>query len=390
MLRRRSSGVARFSQHMLGHAMDFYIPGVPLEAAARDRAAAAARRRRLLSDVRLALRPHGHRQRPALAAHDARRSWCASSRTARPCTFRATAGRCPAMRWRSPRSRSAATIRRTIRLTPRAIPASTSAPGGERDRHASIRSPSCSAWAKDDDDDDADFEPPPVAAAPAPAATARTQSQAVAVAAVATGESGARPKWRRRPSSISAPIHSPPRPARRPRSKVAPPLRRPTSRCRRVAPNQIIIARGYWQGPRRRRRRRGRRRPLAASPWRPRDRHADRNRRPVPGRVRRPRPAGDLRSPMPNSATRRPRHCEAARRRVRRPGASSASAEHHGAVNGVTDRARNAVRAMQLGWSPQQPFDNPWMRADRPVAERAPLPDHARARRRATSARSPS
>jgi Bacterial protein of unknown function (DUF882) len=33
MLRHRSahSGVARHSQHMLGHAMDFYIPGVPLE-----------------------------------------------------------------------------------------------------------------------------------------------------------------------------------------------------------------------------------------------------------------------------------------------------------------------------------------------------------------------
>jgi uncharacterized protein YcbK (DUF882 family) len=31
MLRRRSNGVARFSQHMLGHATDFYIPGVPLE-----------------------------------------------------------------------------------------------------------------------------------------------------------------------------------------------------------------------------------------------------------------------------------------------------------------------------------------------------------------------
>ncbi len=33
MLRHRSanSGVARFSQHMLGHAMDMYIPGVPLE-----------------------------------------------------------------------------------------------------------------------------------------------------------------------------------------------------------------------------------------------------------------------------------------------------------------------------------------------------------------------
>ncbi len=31
MLRRRSKGVARFSQHMQGHAMDFFIPGVPLE-----------------------------------------------------------------------------------------------------------------------------------------------------------------------------------------------------------------------------------------------------------------------------------------------------------------------------------------------------------------------
>jgi uncharacterized protein YcbK (DUF882 family) len=30
MLRRRSSGVARFSQHMRGHAMDFFIPGVAL------------------------------------------------------------------------------------------------------------------------------------------------------------------------------------------------------------------------------------------------------------------------------------------------------------------------------------------------------------------------
>jgi len=31
MLRRRSSGVAEFSQHTLGKAIDFYIPGVPLE-----------------------------------------------------------------------------------------------------------------------------------------------------------------------------------------------------------------------------------------------------------------------------------------------------------------------------------------------------------------------
>ena len=72
MLRRRSSGVARLSQHMLGHAMDFYIPDVALEQYPRRRASPAARRRRLLSDLGLALRPSRHRQHPSLAAHDPR------------------------------------------------------------------------------------------------------------------------------------------------------------------------------------------------------------------------------------------------------------------------------------------------------------------------------
>ena len=35
MLRRRSNGVAQFSQHISGQAMDFFIPGVPLEKFAR-------------------------------------------------------------------------------------------------------------------------------------------------------------------------------------------------------------------------------------------------------------------------------------------------------------------------------------------------------------------
>ncbi len=53
MLRRRSSGVARFSQHM-------------------RRASPAARRRRVLSDIGIAFRPSRYRQHSALAANDAR------------------------------------------------------------------------------------------------------------------------------------------------------------------------------------------------------------------------------------------------------------------------------------------------------------------------------
>ena len=42
----------------------------------RDRPAPGARRRRLLSGVRLALRAHGRRRHPHVAAHDARSNWC--------------------------------------------------------------------------------------------------------------------------------------------------------------------------------------------------------------------------------------------------------------------------------------------------------------------------
>ena len=61
MLRAKSSGVAENSQHMNGKAMDFYIPGVSLQAAARNRDAAPGRRRRLLPDLRQPLRPPRYR-----------------------------------------------------------------------------------------------------------------------------------------------------------------------------------------------------------------------------------------------------------------------------------------------------------------------------------------
>ena len=53
MLRRRSSGVAKFSQHMTGKAIDFFIPGVAARGRAGGGAAVGARRRRHLSHRRI-------------------------------------------------------------------------------------------------------------------------------------------------------------------------------------------------------------------------------------------------------------------------------------------------------------------------------------------------
>ena len=102
MLRRRSRGVARFSQHMLGHAIDFYIPGVRLEETPRHRPAAAARRRRLLSDFGIALRAHGYRRRADVAAHDAKPAPARFPGRPHGVSARQMAIRCRAMRWRSP------------------------------------------------------------------------------------------------------------------------------------------------------------------------------------------------------------------------------------------------------------------------------------------------
>ena len=89
MLRRRSSGVARFSQHMLGHAMDFFIPDVPLEQIRYRRPSAAARRRRFLPDIGIAFRPSRYRQHPSLAAHDPRSAGPRiPRRTHRACSLR--------------------------------------------------------------------------------------------------------------------------------------------------------------------------------------------------------------------------------------------------------------------------------------------------------------
>ncbi len=76
MLRGRSRGVAKKSQHMVGNAIDFYIPGVKLKTLRNAGLALASWRRRLLPVVRLAIRPHGRRSRPHLGPDQSGRGGC--------------------------------------------------------------------------------------------------------------------------------------------------------------------------------------------------------------------------------------------------------------------------------------------------------------------------
>ena len=101
MLRERSTGVAQFSQHINGQAIDFYIPGVPL---AKIREVGLRLQRGGVGFYPTSGSPfvhHGHRHGPPLAAHRARgtgedfprRAHRAYSRR-RPSAARLCAGAC--------------------------------------------------------------------------------------------------------------------------------------------------------------------------------------------------------------------------------------------------------------------------------------------------------
>ena len=70
MLRSRSKGVAKKSQHMLGKAMDFYIPDVKLKKLREIGMKFEVGGVGYYPDLRFALRAHGRRQRARLAAHE--------------------------------------------------------------------------------------------------------------------------------------------------------------------------------------------------------------------------------------------------------------------------------------------------------------------------------
>ena len=123
LLRARSGGVAKFSQHILGKAIDFFIPDVSARQAAGRRPASCSAA--ASASIRAPARPSSiWTSAPCGTGRAFRASnWSRSSRTAAPCISRATASRCPATPRRWPRSSGAATCRTRTRSSSRAPPA---------------------------------------------------------------------------------------------------------------------------------------------------------------------------------------------------------------------------------------------------------------------------
>ena len=122
MLRERSTGVAQFSQHINGQAIDFYIPGVPLE---KIREVGLRLQRGGVGFYPTSGSPFVHldtgsiRHWPAIRAGN----WRRFSRTGAPCISPPTAIPCPATSSRSPTSNGTARCHRRPRSRPRVMPA---------------------------------------------------------------------------------------------------------------------------------------------------------------------------------------------------------------------------------------------------------------------------
>jgi uncharacterized protein YcbK (DUF882 family) len=361
MLRHRSAGVARFSQHMLGRAMDFYIPGVPLE---EIRAMGLRLARGGVGFYPTSGSPFVHmdtgsvRMWPRMSREQLVRVFPDGKTVQIPTDGRPLQGYALALaeirqRGNNPSDNSVDAARNS------GVDIGTVV--ASEDHHSISPFAKLLGLRKGEEDDDADSYAP--AAAPAPAATTRTKAKAVAVAAVervkaAVTHVAAQTKLIHT-NAFAAAAATPAA------QKVAPPP--PTDdRFASLTPNQVIFARGYWQGQ-----------PdgaAAAPPKSARDvevASADPNATgtvgPLPG-------ASDDRVPpqlalayaeQPNS----PSHAiaVAARAAVDKAGEVIGESETTVAVKGVNDQPKTSVqKAIQLAAAAvkvSERLDNPWLRA---------------------------
>jgi uncharacterized protein YcbK (DUF882 family) len=359
MLRHRSAGVARFSQHMLGRAMDFYIPGVPLE---EIRAMGLRLARGGVGFYPTSGSPFVHmdtgsvRMWPRMSREQLVRVFPDGKTVQIPTDGRPLQGYALALaeirqRGNNPSDNSVDTARNS------GIDIGTVV--ASEDHHSISPFAKLFGLRKGEEDDDADSYAP--AAAPAPAATTRTKAKAVAVAAVervkaAVTHVAAQTKLIHTNAFAAAAVT----PAAQ---KVAPPP--PTDdRFASLTPNQVIFARGYWQSPQDG--------TAAAPPKSARgvevasaDPNATGSVGPLPG-------ASDDRVPPQLAlayAEQSPSHAiaAAARAAVDKAGAVIGESETTVAVKGVNDQPKTSVqKAIQLAAAAvkvSERLDNPWLRA---------------------------
>jgi uncharacterized protein YcbK (DUF882 family) len=361
MLRHRSSGVARFSQHMLGRAMDFYIPGVPLE---EVRAMGLRLARGGVGFYPTSGSPFVHmdtgsvRMWPRMSREQLVRVFPDGKTVQIPSDGKPLPGYALALaeiqqRGNNPSENSVDAARNS------GVDVGTMVASEE---HHSINPfAKLLGLRKGEEDDDADSYAP--ATAPAPAANTRTKAKAVAVAAVervkaAVTHVAAQTKLIHTNSFATA--------ASTPAAqKVAPPPQT-DDRFASLSANQVILARGYWQGQ-----------PDSAAAAQPKstrgvevasaDPNATGTVGPLPG-------ASDDRVPpqlalayaeQPDT----PAHAiaVAARAAVDKAGAVIGENETTLAVKGVNDQPKTSVqKAIQLAAAAvkvSERLDNPWLRA---------------------------
>jgi uncharacterized protein YcbK (DUF882 family) len=244
MLRHRSAGVALFSQHMLGRAMDFYIPGVDLE---HLREIGLRLARGGVGFYPTSGSPFVHmdtgsvRMWPRMSHEQLVRVFPDGKTVQIPTDGKPLAGYALALaeiqqRGNSPSENSVDAARNS------GVDVGTMV--ASEDHHGANPFAKLLGLRKGEEDDDADSYAP--APAPAPAATTRTKAKAVAVAAVervkaAVTHVAAQTKLIHT-NSFAVAASTPAA------QKVAPPPQA-DDRFASLSPNQVIFARGYWQSP---------------------------------------------------------------------------------------------------------------------------------------------
>ena len=363
MLRHRSAGVARFSQHMLGRAMDFYIPGVDLE---HLREIGLRLARGGVGFYPTSGSPFVHmdtgsvRMWPRMTHEQLVRVFPDGKTVQIPSDGKPLPGYALALaeirqRGNNPSENSVEAARNTG--------VDVGAMVASEDHRGSNPIAKLFGLRKGEEDDDADSYAPATAAGPA--ATTRTKVKAVAVAAVERVKAvatnvAAQTKLIRTNSFAAA---AAPTPAAQ---KVAPPPQT-DDRFASLSANQVILARGYWQGQP----------DGAAAAARPKSARgvemasADPNTTgtvaPLPGTSddRVPAQLALAYAAQPDS----PSHAiaVAARAAVDKAGAVIGESETTVAVKGVNDQPKTSVqKAIQLAVAAvkvSERLDNPWLRA---------------------------